>query len=274
MKISNRKSPEERKKVFSFLFPALKSLFHRIRGGKLFSMLHALFAFFLPRQCPLCGGVPADGTGNMFCADCLKKLHFVRTPACPGCGGELSGILELCPDCLHSPGKRPWEKALSVFVMEGAVKEVIYLFKYRNRPSLARPLGMLCAQSLLHSGIRPDVMTYTPLHWTRCLRRGYNQSELLVREMAKHVPWGVERLLKRRRLTRQQAHLGRKERILNMRGAFRAVHPERFRGKKVLLVDDVLTTGATLSSASEELLKNGASQVFILVLARRSTDFS
>ncbi|MBP5182713.1 MAG: ComF family protein [Lentisphaeria bacterium] len=218
--------------------------------------------------------MPADGTGNMFCADCLEKLHFVRSPVCPGCGGELSGILELCPDCLHAPGKRPWEKALSVFVMEGKVKEVIYLFKYRNEPSLARPLGMLCAQSLLSSGIRPDLMTYTPLHWTRCLKRGYNQSELLVREMARHVSCKAARLLKRSRSTRQQAHLGRKERFLNMRNAFQAVHPERFRGKKVLLVDDVLTTGATLSSASEELLKNGAAKVFVLVLARRSTDFS
>lgn len=236
-----------------------------------FHKLMSFFSFFLPEECPLCGGMPAEGTENMFCGDCLKKLHFVRSPVCQGCGGELSGILDLCPDCLHAPGKRPWTKAVSVFIMEGKVKEVIYRYKYRNMPSLARPLGMLAAQKLLFSGVEPDVITYTPLHWTRCLLRGYNQAELLAKEMAKHTLCPVEGLLKRRKLTRQQAHLGRKERLKNMRNAFCAVHPEKIRGKSVLLVDDVLTTGATLSSATEELIKNGASRVFVLVLARRQS---
>lgn len=232
--------------------------------------ISSLIPFFLPEECPLCSGIPGDSFSNMFCGQCLKKLHFVRLPACPGCGGELSGILELCQNCLHIPGKRPWEKAFSIFVMEGAVKEIVYLYKYRNTPSLARPLGMLCAQKLLDSGIKVDIMTYTPLHWTRCLLRGYNQAELLVKEMAKHTPFPEARLLKRKRFTRQQARLGRKERLVNMRNAFQAVNNEKIRGKTILLVDDVLTTGATLTSCTNELLAAGAEKVYILVLARRA----
>lgn len=229
----------------------------------------AFFSFFLPRQCPVCGNMPFDGSENMFCRECLQKLHFIHSPVCPGCGGELTGILEVCPDCLHSKGKRPWEKALSLFVMEGKVKEVIYLFKYRGRTSLARPLGRLCAQLIPVSGMPLDVITYTPLHWLRCLVRGYNQAELLAKEISRCTGYKTEKLLKRKRFTRQQARLGRKERLKNMRNAFLATAPEKIRGKKILLIDDVLTTGATLSSAAEELLKNGAEKVYILVVARR-----
>lgn len=274
MKISNLKTEEVVKKSRKSRclplsgglwsdFPFLSS------AGKIFLQL---FSFFLPRECPLCGKMPADGRENFFCKECLEELHFVKQPVCNSCGGELTGILEMCPDCLHTKGKRPWKKALSLFIMEGKVQEVIYRYKYRNDTSLARPLGMLCAEKLLASDIHADVIAYTPLHWARCLQRGYNQAELLAKEISKHTNIPIEKLLKRRRFTRQQATLGRKERIKNMQNAFCALSREKIRNKKILLIDDVLTTGATLSSATEELLKKGALEVYILVAARRQSN--
>ena len=234
--------------------------------------ISSFFRFFLPQECPVCGGVPADGSANMFCKDCLQMLHFVKAPVCPGCGGELSGILELCPDCLHAPGKRKWKKAISLFVMEGAVKEVIYRYKYRNCTFLAAPLALLASEKLAENHFSADWITYTPLHWTRYFLRGYNQAELLAVEMGKYSQIPVAGLLKRVKYTRQQARLKRGERIRNMRNAFKAVDPEKIKGKKILLIDDVLTTGATLSSATEELLKAGASEVYVFTLAVRHSD--
>lgn len=271
MKNSNYKSEEVRKKSLSGRLSAEKRDFFPFFTSVLRSFT-TLFSFILPGECPLCGRIPADGSENFFCKECLDILHFVRSPLCSSCGGELSGILEMCPDCLHTKGKRPWKKALALFVMEGKVREIIYRYKYRKETALARPLGMLCAEKLLASGLKADVITYTPLHWTRCLMRGYNQAELLAKEISKHTDLPVERLLKRKRLTRQQARLKRKERIKNMQNAFSALSEEKIRNKKILLVDDVLTTGATLSSATEELLRKGAEEVYILVAARRQSD--
>ena len=259
------------KKVF---FPVMKNgLPDKMKRKKLFAELISFFCrFFLPQECPLCGKMPADGTGNMFCCDCLEKFHFVKAPVCPGCGGELTGILELCTDCLHAPGKRKWKKAAALFVMEGTVKEVIYRYKYRKCTFLASPLGNMAAEKLASESFSADVISYTPLHWSRYLFRGYNQAELLAEEIGKNCHIPVARLLKRTKFTRQQARLKRGERIRNMRNAFKTVDPEKIRGKKILLVDEVLTTGATLSSATEELLKAGAAEVNVFVIAVRHSD--
>ena len=262
---------EVHKKV---LFPVMeKGLPDKMkRKNFLTEFLSLIFRFFLPQECPLCGKMPSDGTGNMFCKECLEKFHFVKNPVCPGCGGELTGILELCTDCLHAPGKRKWKKASALFVMEGTVKEVVYKYKYRKCTFLAAPLGNMAAEKLAAGSFQPDIISYTPLHWTRYLLRGYNQAELLAMEIGRNTHIPVARLLKRTKFTRQQARLKRGERIRNMHKAFKAVDPEKIRGKRILLIDDVLTTGATLSSATEELLKAGAAEVNIFVLAVRHSD--
>lgn len=230
------------------------------------------FEMFVPLNCPLCGGVPADGSANMFCADCLKKLPWIRPPVCPGCGGEHSGILEVCPDCLHAEQRRPWRHALALMKMDGAAKELIYQYKYRKGPELARPLGRLAAASLELSGIRPDVIVPTPLHWFRYLQRGYNQAELLCRRIGQECGIPVETFLRRKKWTRQQAKLDRKQRIQNLHQAFSVIDSTNCRERCILLVDDVMTTGSTLSAAAETLLGAGAAEVDVLVLARRQRD--
>ncbi len=228
--------------------------------------------FYVPLNCPLCGGAPADGTPNMFCKNCLARLPFIRNPVCPGCGGELYGILEVCPDCLHAEKKFPWKRAAALFKMDGMAKEVIYQYKYRNMPELARPLGRLAAGTLEQARIRPDLIVPTPLHWFRHLQRGYNQAALLCHEIGHATGIPVRNLLRRTKWTKQQARLDRKQRIQNLHQAFSIIDSTNCRNRCILLVDDVMTTGSTLSAAAETLLASGAAEVDVLVLARRQRD--
>lgn len=227
---------------------------------------------YIPLNCPLCGGEPFDGTPNMFCKTCMERLPFIRQPVCPGCGGELYGILDVCPDCLHAEKKFPWKRAAALFKMDGAAKEVIYQYKYRNMPELARPLGRLASGLLEQAGIHPDLIVPTPLHWFRHLQRGYNQAALLCREIGRETGIPVKTLLRRKKWTKQQARLDRKQRIQNLHQAFSIIDSTNCRKRCILLVDDVMTTGSTLSAAAETLLAAGAAEVDVLVLARRQRD--
>ena len=219
-------------------------------------IFRGLLREYLPLNCPLCGGEPFDGIAGHFCAACLKSFRFIHTPACPSCGGELGGILQICPDCLHAPHVFPWKRGIAVFRMDGPVKEAIYRYKYRNRPELARAFGQLAAGAVQEAGIHPDVIVPTPLHWFRYLQRGYNQAELL----------------RRKRWTHQQARLDREARIRNLDGALSIRDSTNGKSGCILLVDDVMTTGSTLTAGARVLLDAGAAEVNVLVLARRQRD--
>ena len=236
------------------------------------SSFFRFFGLYIPLNCPMCGGIPFDGSPNMFCKDCFEKLPFIRNPVCPGCGGELYGILDVCPDCLHAEKKFPWKRAAALFKMDGSAKEVIYQYKYRKGPELARPRGRLAAGCLENAGIKPDLIVPTPLHWFRHLQRGYNQAELLCNVIGQETGIPVRNLLRRKKWTRQQARLDRKQRIRNLHQAFSIIDSTNCRNRCILLVDDVMTTGSTLSAAAETLLGAGAAEVDVLVLARRQRD--
>lgn len=223
---------------------------------------------FLPMECPLCGGIPFDETANMFCAECISLLPFSNPPFCPGCGGTLSGILEICRNCLAEP-KRPWKQALALFDMKGKASEVIYAYKYRNRPELARALGRLAACKLKELDTEINLIVPTPLHWTRYLWRGFNQAELLSHGISEVTGIPMRTALRRVKRTKQQARLKRDERLLNIHEAFSVIDSTILKKRAILLVDDVLTTGSTLSVATKTLLEGGASCVYVLVAARR-----
>jgi len=202
----------------------------------------------------------------MFCADCLKKLPFITGRRCPACGGFLSGIFESCSDCLSS-GERPWHAAYAVFSYRDAAAEAVRLFKFGKRTALAKPFGRFMAESLPDSSAY-DFLVPVPLHWFRFLQRGFNQSLLLAEEVSGRTGIPVLNALYRTRYTRHQAFLNREERLKNIHGVFSLRSPETIRGKKILLIDDVMTTGTTLEEAVRMLLKSAA-EVDVLVLARR-----
>lgn len=242
-------------------------------SGSVFNLITKAFCSwageYIPMGCPLCGKESFDGEKGHFCADCLKEFSYPSSPVCPKCGGTLSGILSQCSDCLASPEELPWERGLSLFRMEGAVREMIHRYKYRGHVELARPLGELAAQKLLHSGLQVDLIVPVPLHFMRYMQRGYNQAALLTREIARHTSIETADLLRRKKWTARQANLTRNERRKNLSGAFSIRDLEKLRSRSILLVDDVMTTGSTLAAGARTLLEGGASFVHVLVLARR-----
>jgi len=193
---------------------------------------------------------------------------FVSLPFCPGCGGELDGVLEICRKCLREE-KRLWKKAVSVFRMTGTAQELIHRYKYSNTPEMARPFGKLAAEALIKNGIKVDFIVPTPLHWLRSFLRGFNQATLLAEVISEETGIPVMDIMKRTKWTKQQARLSRKERKKNLKGAFSVKKQEICKNRSILLLDDVMTTGSTLSAAAAELMKAGAHEINVLVLGRR-----
>jgi ComF family protein len=152
-------------------------------------------------------------------------------------------------------------------VFEEPLRELVHLFKYAGVTALARPLGRLLRRALPRDR-RFDLIVPTPLHWRRRWTRGYNQAMLLARELAPTLGLKPVNALRRTRATSTQTGLSRTARRANVAGAFTVWDASLVRGRRVLLVDDVMTTGATLRACAAALKRAGAQSVSIAVLAR------
>jgi len=216
---------------------------------------------FFPRWCIGCGK-----EGDFLCHSCLQSLLRITPPLCPRCGRpQPSGIL--CAGCVS------WQAAIdgirSPFQFEGVIRQAIHQLKYRNLRALAQPLAKLLNDYLLTNLLPGEVLVPVPLHQKRLRERGYNQSSLLAHELAKliHLPV-VDDCLMRQRHTPAQARASTvAERRSNVADAF-ACGDHRLRGKEVLLVDDVSTSGATLDACATALKTAGVTSVWGVVLAR------
>lgn len=228
--------------------------------------LKKCFGFYNIFPCPLCEC--GDGGGeNRFCPECMSRLPVIKGEHCTGCGGTLDSMLARCSKCLES-AEFPWRDAFTLFEYRKEARELIHQMKYYNRPQLARTFGTLLAEKLAGENLELDLILPLPLFWIRRLERTYNQSELLARIIGKrlHVPVGNE--LKRIKGGRHQASLGRRERLIGAKGVFAVKNPDTLYGKRVLLIDDVFTTGATLNSAAKVLMKAGVRTLYVATVAR------
>jgi ComF family protein len=210
-----------------------------------------------------------------FCPGCLQSLVPLAHPLCACCGTSVSGGDGPEPLCAHCREQRPaFDMARAVFAYEGSLREVVQCLKYRGKTQLARPLGRLMHAAYRRFWPPPAVEAIlpVPLHRRRLRGRGFNQALLLVRrwpqapaEPRVPVECGV---LVRTRATLPQAGLDRRARQSNISNAFAVRRPERVAGRRLLLVDDVITTGATVGECARVLKECGAERVDVLALAR------
>lgn len=260
----------------------------------------------LPPCCQVCGGSlvcltdrqkvtgnplgprrpgPVAPLKDYLCADCLKGVMLIQSPQCTCCGQMFAGREgpdHLCGAC----SRHIWQfgRARAAAVFAESLAALVHHLKYSCRTGLARPLGRLML-TRLREYWNPDdfdALVPIPLHPRRLRERGFNQSALLLRSWVKieaKVPAGLNErlvmpgLLERRKPTTPQTGLGRRERGANLKNAFRVPRGTTVAGFKVLLVDDVFTTGATANECARTLLKAGARSVDVFTLARTQMEY-
>jgi ComF family protein len=239
----------------------------RRAAGRLRSML---LDVVLPPRCGACGGI-VDAPHSL-CIECWRGMRFISVPYCSCCGVPFefdAGPDALCAEC-HARHP-PYRRARAALVYDDASRPMIIRFKHADRTDLAPLLARLLVQVGREVLPECDVIVPVPLHRLRLLSRRYNQSALLGRLVARAagLPMLADALV-RKRQTAPQGRLGRRQRLRNVAGSI-AVHPamrDRLRGSRVLLIDDVLTTGATVEVCVRALLRAGAASVDVLTIAR------
>ena len=229
-------------------------------GGLLREVGREILDLVYPPRCVACGEGIGGEPGEAFCAVCREALEPVP-PGCARCG--LPGPDPLCGHCLVRPPAFDGARAGGLF--GGPLADAVHALKYRDRPALARPLGgWLAARVALPPGA---VVVSVPLGSRRRRDRGYDQAALLADHLARAA--GARRLrgaLRRRRETPPQVGRDRESRARNVHGAFAAVRPVD--GQDLVLVDDVVTTGATVDACARALKEAGARSVLAVALAR------
>ncbi|MGC2112316.1 MAG: ComF family protein [Candidatus Korobacteraceae bacterium] len=212
------------------------------------------------------------------CDECLAAIEPVRAPQCVVCGDRLASAQLLMGDgcCLNCRDFAPeFERAVSFGEYEEELRGLVHLLKYESVTPVAARLGGMLAQAiqelLLACRDSRPLLIPVPLHKTRRRTRGFNQAELIARAAAKHLSPRAEvagGILMRQRDTISQVGLSREERIENVRDAFRVASPSRVAGRSVIVVDDVMTTGTTLSECARVLKQAGAERVWAATVAR------
>lgn len=244
--------------------PPLSKYFWRVAGQQTLNL-------FFPPVCAACQKPVREA--HALCHSCFNAVRFTSAPACGRCGHPFeyaAGDDALCGSCLDE--LPVYEKGWSCFGYDEHTRYLLTRLKFRDRTDLAPLLGRLMVSHGAPVIDGMELVVPVPLHRRRLLKRRYNQSLLLARKVAKAK--GISLLpdaLVRLRHTAPQTGLSRAERQSNVARAFAvaAQHEAHIRGKKILLIDDVMTTGATLSACAKALQKAGADTVHILTAARR-----
>ncbi len=229
-----------------------------------------LIDLVFPPRCLACPE-PTEAPHGL-CPACWRDTHFIAGAACAKCGTPLMGAVEpgdVCEGCTRHPPA--WDRGAAAAVYDGAARRVVLGLKHGDRLDMVRPLAGWLASAGRELIADCDVIAPTPLHWRRLVKRRYNQSGELAKRLGRLSgrPVAVD-LLTRVRATIPQEGMNRATRAANQAGAF-AVSPRRrdaVQGRAVLLIDDVLTSGATLSTCADCLRAAGAARIDVLVLAR------
>lgn len=217
-----------------------------------------------PRRCPVCGDIVKSGKGaGYICPECREELHYVEPPVCLKCGKHIENEeQEYCGDCTSIP--KHFVRGYPVFVYDGALRDSVMAFKYKNK----REYAAFYAEEIVRrhgqtlQGLDVDGLVPVPVHKSRRRRRGYNQAEILAKELSKRlaIPYYGKELYRVER-TSAQKNLNDKERQKNLKSAFKR-RRNGVKLKKVILVDDIYTSGATIEACTRVLLGTGVEQVY------------
>lgn len=224
-----------------------------------------------PPRCSLCGDMVESDFG--LCATCWRETPFISGLVCNACGTPLPGEDTsddlLCDDCLQTT--RPWSKGRSTLIYRDKARKLVLALKHGDRDDMVYPAARWMARAAHDLLSDNTLLAPVPLHWTRLLKRRYNQSALLAQALGRELklPCCPDLLLRKTR-TRSLNGLGFAERHAVLDGV---IHPNPRRlalvkGRHILLVDDVMTSGATLSACAQACLKANAEDVKIMTLAR------
>ena len=231
--------------------------------------LNKLFKFVInlifPVYCLICKKELSYQTDTYLCDACKKSIIPITGKVCNKCGRPfINGICGICREKQFY-----FSKARASVIYDGSVRECIHFFKYNKKTYLLNTLFevFLLPDSLDFLGC--DLIIPVPLHWIRQYSRGFNQAELIGRKFSKRFNIKLSKTsLKRTRATPSQTGLSLKERTKNIKGAFSVRNSQKLNGKRILLVDDVMTTGATVNECSKVLLQAGVGEILVYTLAR------
>ena len=234
------------------------------------TMTKSFLNLIYPIHCAVCRKSLDPLNKSGICDFCAGQIRRNPKPHCKSCGRSLSDIEDLCAECRTR--EFYFEHAYSVCLYEDALKELIRLFKYKGKIALASNLSGLMIDFLKeNSEILDDidVITFVPLQSGRLRERGFNQSRILASNISKEFAIALFDTLEKTARTKHQNELSRIERLSNLDGAFKIRKGSPgLTGASVLLIDDVMTTGATLDECAKALIEGGAKSVKCLTLAR------
>ena len=236
------------------------------------TILSQILKAFLPPRCIKCGKVLEDRDG--LCDDCFKQTTFIFPPFCKKCGrpfydepADKNNLL--CGHCTTNK-KQIFRLARSCMEYDDSSSPLILSFKFFDRTEYKKVFAQwlqLSGTDIFNAGV--DLIIPIPLHYTRLVKRRYNQSALLAKELSKltHIKVDMTSVVRHRR-TKPQVKLQGRARVENVKDAFSIKHIDRIKGKRIVLIDDVQTTGSTLKECAKSLLKSGATSVDYLTLSR------
>lgn len=228
------------------------------------SFLSFLLSLLYPKRCGFCNKIIAESK-HYLCNNCLSEIKFIEN-SCKKCGKPLLvGYDEICSNCRSI--RHYFDRAYSAAQYKGALKKAIIKYKFYKKKEIVNAFIEIIMPKLEEIG-NIDLVMGVPLHSEKLKERGFNQSEVLARLIAQKKGWDFDNTsLVRVRKTKSQAGLPKRKRLKNLKGAFKVIDNAKIKYKSILLIDDIYTTGATVSECAKILKKSGADKVYVLTIA-------
>lgn len=235
-------------------------------------MLNTILGLLFPEFCEICKSKIGSHTPHerFICKDCKSKIRVNQAPFCRRCSRSIPYEKDSCFECkgARSRLKRVWSWA----VYDGIIKECIHMLKYNGKPFMLEPFkDDIIEFCLKHNVLMSiDLIAPVPVHESKLYKRQYNQAELIARIINRRFNIPIVSALAKTVNTPPQHNLRKRERFDNVKGSFSVFESDKIRGRDILLVDDIFTTGATINECASALKERGARDIYGFVLTRGS----